>query len=75
MAQSPFDQRGGPAGGEGDGGLASERIVGWAMRMNRAPVFLWAVPLLILGTQTPIFLQMTLTPDAVRYDIQTGCLM
>ena len=43
--------------------------------MNWGRAFLWGIPLLILGTQAPIFLQMTLTPDAVLFDIQTRCLL
>lgn len=34
-----------------------------------------AVPLLICIVQVPIFLQMTLTPDTVLYDLQLQCLI
>ena len=43
--------------------------------MNRSRVFLWGAPLLICITQLPLFLQSTLTPDAVLYDLQARCLL
>jgi hypothetical protein len=44
-------------------------------RMNRFCIFLWSLLVLLLVTQFPIFVQQTLTPDTVLYDIQAKCLL
>jgi len=43
--------------------------------MGLGRVTLWGSLLLVVGTQLPIFLQMTLTPDAVLYDVQARSLL
>jgi hypothetical protein len=43
--------------------------------MNRARLISWGVLLLIFFTQLPVFLQLSLTPDAVLYDLQSQCLL
>lgn len=43
--------------------------------MNWSRHLLWTAPLLILITQLPIFLQSSLTPDTVLYDLQARCLL
>jgi len=42
--------------------------------MTSGRSLLWGAPLLILITQLPVFLQLTLTPDTVLYDLQAQCL-
>ena len=44
-------------------------------RMNRVLIFLWSLILLLLLSQVPIFVQQTLTPDTVLYDLQARCLL
>jgi hypothetical protein len=44
-------------------------------RMNRLSIFLWSLLLLLLVSQFPIFVQQTLTPDTVLYDLQARCLL
>lgn len=44
-------------------------------RMNRLCIFLWSLLLLLLVSQFPIFVQQTLTPDTVLYDLQARCLL
>ena len=43
--------------------------------MSRDYNFLWSIFLLLLVSQLPIFVQQTLTPDTVLYDIQARCLL
>jgi len=43
--------------------------------MNRVRIFLWSFFLLLLLSQVPIFVQQTLTPDTVLYDLQAKCLL
>lgn len=43
--------------------------------MNRVRIFLWTLFLLLLLSQVPIFVQQTLTPDTVLYDLQAKCLL
>jgi len=44
-------------------------------RMHRHRIILWSVFLLLLVSQFPIFVQQTLTPDTVLYDIQARCVL
>ena len=43
--------------------------------MNRVCILLWSFFLLLLLSQIPIFVQQTLTPDTVLYDLQAKCLL
>ena len=43
--------------------------------MNRSRVLMTGLLLALLVSQVPIFLQLTLTPDAVLYDVQARCLL
>ncbi|MEJ7595303.1 MAG: hypothetical protein WKF77_27605 [Planctomycetaceae bacterium] len=43
--------------------------------MHRHRIILWSIFLLLLVSQFPIFVQQTLTPDTVLYDIQARCLL
>lgn len=44
-------------------------------RMNFNCVFIWILTLVLVGSQVPIFVQQTLTPDTVLYDLQARCLL
>ncbi len=43
--------------------------------MNRCRVLIAGLLLALLVSQVPIFVRLTLTPDAVLYDLQAGCLL
>ena len=43
--------------------------------MNFNCVFIWILTLVLVGSQVPIFVQQTLTPDTVLYDLQARCLL
>ena len=43
--------------------------------MNRGRIFLWSLFLALLVGQVPIFIQQTLTPDTVLYDLQAKSLL
>ncbi len=43
--------------------------------MNRYCIVLWSIFLLLLASQLPIFVEQTLTPDTVLYDVQAQCLL
>ena len=43
--------------------------------MNRCRVLITGLLLVLLISQVPIFMQLTLTPDAVLYDVQARCLL